>query len=68
MTGETTIGFRTDDWHLIAEALEAEIEHSNDLVRDSEDEITIHYERRRQARLEALREHILSATYVPAAR
>ena len=70
MTNETTIALRNDEWHLIASALESEIEHSNDYCKDldgtSEDEReAIISERKRGAALEAMREYILSATYVP---
>ena len=72
MTTETTINLRNDDWHLVAAALEAEMEHSNDYCKDMDDATedarqAIIAERKRYARLEGIREYILSAAYVKVA-
>lgn len=70
ITSDTSISLRNDEWHLIASALEAEIEHSNDYCKemdysDEDGRQAIINERKRGAALEAMREYILSATYVP---
>ena len=62
----TTITLRRDDWHLIASALVAEIEHSNDYCRDADDSTDegredIIAERKRGERLEDLRTEVLSS-------
>jgi len=68
MNANATLTLRFDDWHLLAEALEPEIQLTTQAIQETADEETRLTEAKRLGRLEGIREYILSATYTPGGR